>query len=87
MSYIVDYTGKDYNFFSFWKFNTVNGFIVTLLNSMKIPFIILALVVFTCLLPRASAAHSLPSHFKEHSHTEPKFERPNFRVRRTNSTN
>ena len=29
-------------------------------------------------------AHSLPSHFVDHSHTDPKFERPNIRLRNQN---
>ena len=42
------------------------------------------LILTSFIFMQQTLSHSLPSHFVDHSHTDPKFERPNIRLRNQN---
>ncbi len=45
------------------------------------------IIIYLFVISNILFAHSLPSHFKEHNHTEIKFERPNVRIEKKDSIN
>ena len=42
------------------------------------------LILISFIFMQQSLSHTLPSHFADHSHSDPKFERPNIRLRNQN---